>query len=65
MADIVIGAMMYRYMTLPIERPELPQLQAWYERLTLRPAYAKHVMLEYGRNVEEWDAHERANAGIQ
>jgi glutathione S-transferase len=65
MADIVIGAMMYRYMTLPIERPDLPQLQAWYERLTARPAYAKHVMLEYGSNVEEWDVHERANAGIQ
>ncbi len=65
MADIVIGAMMYRYMTLPVERPELPALEAWYARLTDRPAYQKHVMLEYGSNVEEWDAHEKANAGIQ
>ena len=28
MADIVIGAMMYRYMTLPIERPDVPRVQA-------------------------------------
>lgn len=64
-ADIVNGAIMYRYMTLPIERPALPNLEAWYARLTARPAYQKHVMIEYGSNVEEWDAHEQANAGIQ
>ena len=65
MADIAIGAMLYRYMTLPIERPSLPALEAWYARLTEREAYRKHVMIEYGANVDEWDAHERANAGIQ
>lgn len=65
MADIVIGAMMYRYMTLPIERPSLPYLDAWYARLASRPAYQKHVMIEYGGNVDEWAAHEQANAGIQ
>ena len=64
-ADIVNGAIMYRYMTLPIERPELPNLQAWYARLTQRPAYQKHVMIEYGSNLDEWNAHEEANAGIQ
>ena len=64
-ADIAIGAMMYRYMTLPIERPEMPNLEAWYARLTERPAYRKHVMIEYGANLEEWNAHEAANAGIQ
>ena len=65
MADIVNGAIAYRYMTLPIERPPLPHMQAWYARLTSRPAYAKHVMIEYGSNLEEWNAHEQANAGIQ
>lgn len=65
MGDIVIGAMMYRYMTLDIARPRLDNLQAWYQRLTERPAYQHHVMLEYGINVAEWDAHEKANAGIQ
>lgn len=64
-ADIVIGAMMYRYMTLPVDRPALPAMAAWYQRLTTRPAYRKHVMIEYGRNVEEWAVHEKANEGIQ
>jgi len=65
MADIVIGAMVYRYMTLPIERPTFTHMDAWYARLTERPAYKKHVMIEYGSNLAEWDAHEQANAGIQ
>ena len=64
-ADIVIGAMMFRYMTLPVPRPALPAMTAWYQRLTQRPAYRKHVMIEYGRNVQEWSAHELANTGIQ
>ena len=65
MADIVNGAIAYRYMTLPIERPTLPNMSAWYERLTARPAYRKHVMIEYGANLDEWNVHEKANAGIQ
>ena len=65
MADIVNGAMMYRYFTLPIQRPALPNLEAWYHRLQARPAYQKHVMVEYGKNVEEWTRHEKANEGIQ
>lgn len=65
MADIVIGAMCFRYMTLPIERGEHAAMQAWYARLCERPAYAKHVMIEYGSNLEEWNAHEAANADIQ
>lgn len=64
-ADIAIGAMMFRYMTLPIERPALPAVEAWYKRLTERPAYQKHVMIEYGSNVDEWQQHEAASAGVQ
>lgn len=65
MADMVNGAIMYRYMTLDIERPALPNLEAWYSRLASRPTYQKHVMVDYGTNVEEWAAAEAANAGIQ
>jgi glutathione S-transferase len=43
--DIPVGAATYRWMTLPIERPELPNLQAWYARLGEREAYRQHVML--------------------
>ena len=65
MADIVIGAMCYRYMTLDIERGDHAHMQAWYQRLLQRPAFQKHVMIEYGSNVDEWNAHEQANAGLQ
>ena len=65
MADIVNGALLYRYFTLQIERPSLPNMEAWYARLRERPAYRKHVMVEYGSNTEEWAQHERANEGLQ
>jgi glutathione S-transferase len=46
-ADIVAGTLLYRYFTLEIERTHLPHLAAYYERLTKRPAYARHVMVSY------------------
>ncbi len=42
--DIPVGAMAYRWFNLAIERPALANLQAWYQRLTTRPPYQKHVM---------------------
>lgn len=43
--DIPVGAWAFRWYALPIERPDLKNLKAWYERLTERPAYREHVML--------------------
>ena len=65
MGDIPIGAMTYRYMTMDIERPELRNVNAWYERLCSRPAYQQHVMIWYGTNATEWLEEEKKNAGIQ
>ena len=45
MGDIPIGAEVQRYMRVPIERPQLPHLQAWFERLRERPAFLQHVDL--------------------
>ncbi|HSA81303.1 MAG TPA: glutathione S-transferase [Geminicoccaceae bacterium] len=45
MGDIPVGAACYRYYGLPIARPQLPNLEEWYERLTERPAFREHVML--------------------
>lgn len=42
--DIPVGAMAYRWLNLPIERPKLAHLDAWYGRLTKRPPYQRHVM---------------------
>lgn len=47
MADIPAGSLMYRYFTLPISRPSLPNVEAWYARLQQRPAYRDHVMIDY------------------
>ena len=46
-ADVPIGATLFRYSTLDIERPTMPNLEAYYKRLTERPAYARHVMVAY------------------
>ncbi|MBF6569976.1 MAG: glutathione S-transferase family protein [Candidatus Binataceae bacterium] len=43
--DIPVGAWAFRWYALPIERPDLKNLRAWYDRLTERPAYREHVML--------------------
>ncbi len=59
MADIPIGSMMYRYFNLEIERPALPHIQAWYERLCERRAFREHIMIPFGRNLDEWNALER------
>lgn len=45
MGDVPVGAMCYRYQELPIERPKLPNLEAWYARLRERAAFREHVML--------------------
>ncbi|MDQ6684770.1 MAG: glutathione S-transferase [Pseudomonadota bacterium] len=43
LADIVIGVATHRWLKTPIERPALPRVQAYYERLLQRPAFMRHV----------------------
>ena len=43
-ADIPLGCVAYRWYALDVPHPDLPNLRAWYERLTQRPAFAEHVM---------------------
>lgn len=58
--DIPPVILVYRYLGLQIERPDLPHLSAWWERIKARPAFQEHVMLPFGTCHEEWEAHERA-----
>ncbi len=44
-ADVIAGVYMYRYASIDIPRPALPNVAAWYQRLTERPAYKQHVMI--------------------
>jgi glutathione S-transferase len=43
-ADFALGPITYRWFELPIERPNLKALEAWYRRLKERAPYRKHVM---------------------
>ncbi len=45
--DIPAGAQLYRYFALEIDRPSLPNVEAWYERLAAREAYREHVMVSF------------------
>jgi glutathione S-transferase len=45
LADIVLGLATHRWFMTPMERPELPAVTDYYERLSQRPAFLAH-----GRN---------------
>jgi len=44
MGDIPLGSFIYAWFEMPIERPSMPHLESWYERLKARPAYQTAVM---------------------
>jgi glutathione S-transferase len=46
-ADIVAGIAGFRWYTMGIDTGNYPAVQAWYERLSQRPAYRKGVMVPY------------------
>lgn len=43
--DIPLGCIAYGWLNMPIEQQSHPHLERWYEQLTERPAYQKHVMI--------------------
>jgi glutathione S-transferase len=45
MGDIALGNAIHRWYKLPVERPDLPHVKAWYDRLCKRPAYSQHIAL--------------------
>jgi glutathione S-transferase len=47
LADVQLGHVLYRYFDIPIERPEHPALQRYYDRLSKRTAFREHVMVSY------------------
>jgi len=47
MADIAVGVLMYRYFNLAIPRPPLANVEVWYKRLTQRPSFEAHVMIDF------------------
>lgn len=43
MGDIPIGCEVQRWIRLPMERPQCPNVEAWFERLCARPAFRNNV----------------------
>jgi glutathione S-transferase len=43
--DIPMGCAIWRWISVPIERPDLPNLQRWFDALSQREPYQKVVML--------------------
>ena len=62
MGDIPLGSMMFKYYSLEIDRPSLPNIESWYARLCERDAYRAHAMNPFGTSTEEWLALEKAGA---
>lgn len=46
-ADITLGYCLYRYYDIDVTRAELPNLLRYYELLTTRSAFQRHVMVPY------------------
>lgn len=44
-ADIPLGCSAYRWHTLEIDRPDLPNLRTWWEKLVDRSVYRESVMI--------------------
>ena len=47
MGDVALGSTAYRWLNLEIEHPAMPDLEAWHDRLSARPAYQKNVMVPF------------------
>ena len=44
MADIPLGVVVYRWLTLIQDRPEMPKLESWYKTLSERTAFKTHIL---------------------
>jgi len=42
--EIPVGSMIWRWLNLPVVRPEAPNVARWFESLKERPAYQRVVM---------------------
>jgi len=44
-AELAVGPFAYRWLALPLQRPAMPNLEAWHARLMARPGFRAHVAL--------------------
>ncbi len=43
LADITWGVHVHRWLNMEFDRPDIPNLRVWYERLLARPVYKEHI----------------------
>lgn len=46
-ADIVAGSALYRWVNMDLDRPAMPHVEAWHQRLLQRPAFVKGTCISY------------------
>jgi glutathione S-transferase len=44
MGDIIVGVYAHRWYALGVKHPDLPRVEAYYDRLKRRPVFQKHIM---------------------
>lgn len=47
LADIAVGTNLFRYFLIDVDRPTMPNVEAWREAIEKRPAYRTHVMIDF------------------
>ena len=47
LADISVGTTLYRYFSLEIERPVMPNVERWSKQLRSRKPYQEHIMVNF------------------
>lgn len=55
MADVPAGMTLYRWFEMPIDRPSMSHVEAWYARLRERPAYRSAVCVPFDDLVGKED----------
>ena len=58
-AEIVIGALLWRYLGLDCPRPEMPHVTAWFEALQSRAGFRQWIMVPRARDPADWNRIER------
>ena len=54
--DVPLGVLIHKYFVLEIVRPSFPGIEAWYQRLSERPAFKEHAMQPFGNSPSEFFA---------
>ena len=61
--DIVMGALLWRYMGIPCARPDTPHLTEWMEAVQQREAFRRAVMaVPRARDLADWNRIEKDTA---